>query len=80
MKLQAKINSKYLDLLLSGEKEAEYRQFETITLTDELGRSRVFEITKTGVVIRPHKLYDKYPDVTWDKNKQIIKLTVKPLK
>jgi hypothetical protein len=44
MDLKAKIKKSYLDDILGGGKGVEYRQIETITLTDEDGRSATFEV------------------------------------
>jgi hypothetical protein len=55
MDLKARIRSEYLDKLLSGDKEDEFRQFDKITLTDESGRSRAFEIGFVEV-LRPRQV------------------------
>ena len=44
MDIHAKIKSKYLDKLISGEKIIEYRQIDSFTLRDENGRTEIFEI------------------------------------
>jgi hypothetical protein len=82
MKLSAKIRAEYLDQLLNGSKDAEYRQFETITLTDENGRSRVFNIIVTRPLTNKQAklIRKKYPNIPWKQDKQIIRLVIKPIK
>ena len=78
MKLQAKIKSEYLDQILAGKKWCEYRQFETITLTDENGRSATFDIAfvdriSTGLSITVRNVH---PDVPWLKDKRIYRIAL----
>lgn len=77
MKLHAKIKSKYLDQLLSGEKVYEYRQFESLTLTDENGRSEEFQVGYVGIVESNQHLQsikDEYRDVNWIEEAHIIEM------
>lgn len=74
MKIRAKVFSKYLDQLLSGEKTKEFRQFESMILTDENGREAEFDISsviKDGNVYADLKLRKQYPDVPWIDGKKI---------
>ena len=69
MKLKAKINSRYLDLILSGEKVNEFREFESIEFTDESGRSAEFNINSVHMIDSSASLADRirniYSDVPW---------------
>ncbi len=65
MKLKAKIDRKYLELILKGEKRYEYRQLESIILVDkESGDEYEFEIEDIEK-IDVEELKKKYPDVPW---------------
>ena len=75
MKLHAKIKSKYLDKILSGEKTCEYRQFESIELRDEGGRTAEFDIVRIDNVADPYlEVVRDHPDIDWDEDKPIYKI------
>ena len=76
MKLQAKIKSKYLDKILSGEKTCEYRQFESIELRDEDGRTAEFDIVRIDDVTDPYLevVLRDHLDIDWDEDKLIYKI------
>ena len=88
MKLSAKIKSKYLDKLLSGEKTSELRQFEYLELTDEKGRKARFNIKNVEhrgyhdtFCFHSLKTFDEtYPDVKWDKTLPIFEIELKEAK
>ncbi len=65
MKLRAKIERKYLEQILRGEKEYEYRQLESIILVDkETGEEFEFEILDIEK-IDVKEVKKRYPDVPW---------------
>jgi len=75
MKLYAKILPKYFELLVSGKKHTDFRQFEDI----------IFENTETGDTITfavkdvcgayPHSdIRNAHPDVDWHPNRPIYKI------
>ncbi len=81
MKLTAKIRAEYLDQILKGKKRFEYRQLESITLTDELGRKvscRIEGITPLSPRYNK-KIRAKYPHVPWDDNLRIYEIAIKPI-
>lgn len=67
MKLRAKIKAKYLDDILSGKKVVEYRQFESMVLTDETGRTSEFKILHMGVLSKTNEdvIRKEYSDIPW---------------
>lgn len=67
MKLRCRINDKYLNKILSGEKEVEYRQVESIVFECdgkeyEFVVDRLFEGPPIDCLQRLH------PDVNWKEN------------
>ena len=77
MKLSAKINSKYLDDILSGKKKMEFRQFDgtdKMEVTDENGRTVTLKILSCheasteleGAVRREHS------DIAWKESEPIM--------
>lgn len=66
MKLQAKIYEHNLDSILRGDKDVEFRQFESITLTDG-ERSATFKVKGVFRVLpfQMREIMDKHPDVPW---------------
>ena len=77
MKLSAKINSKYLDKILSGEKKMEFRQFDgtdKMEVTDENGRTVTLRIISCheaspeleGAVRREHS------EIAWKETEPIM--------
>lgn len=77
MKLIAKITAKYLDKILSGDKTAEYRQFDgtdKMEVTDENGRTVTLRILSCheasqeleGAVRREHS------DIAWKETEPIM--------
>ena len=69
MKLRAKIKNKYMKQILSGRKTVEYRQIESMVLTDEDGNEYEFEVkdieNMTYYYFFLPELMEKYPDVPW---------------
>ena len=83
MQLKAKINSKYLNEILSGRKDVEYRQFgnvDEMVLTDERGRSITMVITGMEQLVMGlgESVMAKHTDVNWDKEKPIFVIGLKP--
>lgn len=79
MKLRAKIKPKYLDDILSGQKDREYRQFESMVLTDANGRSAEFDIngiSRMPNFISKNCIMDEYNDVPWDDRKDIYEIVL----
>lgn len=70
MKLTAKIRTKYLNEILSGEKPAEFRQIESMILIDEHGNNHEFKVTDIGICcpLSIDHLKKKYPDIPWNRN------------
>lgn len=69
MKLRAKVNSAYLDQILAGTKKVEYRQFESMVLTDEMGRAVEIEVNGVKRVMDEEEdvaIRDDHPNVPWD--------------
>ena len=74
MKLKAKIKKKHLDEILNVCKAIEYRQFESIELTDETGRKAEFGIDYIARVHNEGHIRRAYPDISWIPNKPIYKI------
>lgn len=76
MKLRAKIKSKYLDDILDGVKRNEFRQFESITLTDENGRCVEVEINLIEWLgnKQARRIIADHPDVDWDDGKPVYRI------
>ena len=76
MNLACTIRSNYFDQIASGFKHFEFRQFETITLTDDLGRT--ITLTVEGVERcgpdEDVEVRDRYPDVPWNDDLPIYKI------
>ena len=76
MNLACIIRSKYFDQIASGCKHFEFRQFETFTLTDDLGRT--ITLTVEGVERcgpdEDVEVRDRYPDVPWNDDLPIYKI------
>lgn len=67
MKLSAKIKSKYLDDILAAKKKVEYRNIESLTLTDENNRIVELEVIdmETCSNAETRELMRSYSDVPW---------------
>ena len=65
LRTQAKIFSKHLDKIISGEKMFDFRQMEDITFTDENGRSVTMEIKEIDLDFE-EVARELYPDVPWE--------------
>lgn len=69
MKLRAKVNAAYLDQILADTKKVEYRQFESMVLTDENGRVVEIEVNNVRRVMEieeDEKIRTDHPNVPWD--------------
>ena len=78
MKLHAKIKSQFLDQILAGKKWCEYRQFETMTLTDENGRSVSFDVSFVDCLSfsADGAVRDAFPDIQWLGGKRIHRIAL----
>lgn len=77
MKLRAKVNSAYLNQILAGTKKIEYRQFESMVLTDENGRVAEIEVNNVRRVMEieeDEKIRADHPNVPWDEEMCIHKI------
>jgi hypothetical protein len=75
MNLRAKIYPHQLDAILNGTKDVEYRELETIELTDGT-RSYVFKIKAVkvcGKTLR-EQVYTTFKDVPWTKHAPLVQI------
>ena len=72
MKIKAKIRPEYLDEILSGKKEFEYRQIEYMELTDgqRTVRAKVSRIVDFDPVAE-RRIRARYPEVCWESDLRI---------
>lgn len=67
MKLRCKIKKNYLDQIVSGEKQVEYRQIESIIFECE-GKEYEFEVEEVKELSGADEiasLKQRYPDINW---------------
>ncbi len=76
MKLHAKIKKEYMNEILEGSKNIEYRQFESITLTDEKGRTATFDVTDVSPCspFQDQDVRRVFDKVNWDEHKHIFRI------
>lgn len=79
MKIEARINPKYLDDILAGRKTAEYRQVEELILTDghRALHTRVKAIKEAE---DPEAIKKSHPLVPWDPDLPIYAFQIEPIK
>ncbi len=81
MKIKAKIYPEHLDKILRGEKNIEYRQFESITLDDgerqpELPIVCINQLTAE----KQDEIREKYRNIPWDESLPIHEIVLgKPI-
>ena len=73
MKLRARIRAKYLDEIIAGKKTCEYRQIESMELTDEKGRVKTFIVNNITYASLDDVRY-AYPDVPWVEDEPVYKI------
>jgi hypothetical protein len=85
MILQAKIDSKYLDDILSGKKTQEFRQFtgnDYMMVVDETGRKAQLRIKRMAEACPALEkgIKEVHKDINWDKTEPIMVIEVEPVK
>jgi len=85
MILQAKINSKYLDDILSGKKTQEFRQFtgnDYMMVVDETGRKAQLRIKRIAEACPALEkgIKEVHKDINWDSTEPIMVIEVEPVK
>ena len=65
MLLKAKIKKEYLDQILSGNKQIEYREIEGIEFDDGT-RKIIFDVKSIDTLTDNDFLKTNYPDVKWN--------------
>lgn len=78
MMLKAKIKPKYLDEIIKGKKQFEYREIEGMEF-DDGNRKAIFEVIDVDDKIDDNFLETHFPDIKWG-NKPKIRILIGKMK
>jgi len=75
VKLYAKILPRYFELIKKRHKRIDFRQFESITFyNSETGEEIEHEILDVDRCMSRSVIFEEYPDVKWEPNKEIYEI------
>jgi len=80
LKLRAKVLPKYFKEIQSGDKDVEYRQFDTITFVNTETNEEISRELSFLMRLSPPEaelIRQRHPDVPWDDKKEIYALGLK---